>query len=229
MNNTHSVLDPYGLQLLPVEMWTADQIHPYARNNKVHKPEDIEKTIKSIEQFGLINSLIVDADGVLIAGHKRFACLLKMGHVEFPVRHAKHLTKNQADAARIADNKTQGTDYDSGYMAEELARLASADDVDLAALGLGEHELEFLTDDLGEINIDGLAGNLDAEIDAQESETERKVAAVDGQLTPIAKVFGFKAIPVAQEIKFKRFVAEVESSTGKQGVDAFLEWFDARP
>lgn len=223
---THTA-DPYGLQMLPVEMWTANRIHPYAKNNKIHSKEDIESTIKSIKQFGLINTLIVDVDGILIAGHKRFQCLLAMGHLEFPVKHAKHLSKDQADAARIADNKTQGSEYDSGFLAEEIARLSQSDEIDLTALGLGEHELGFLTDDLGSMDMGGLAVDLDAEIDAQDAETKSKVDAVDGALTPIAKVFGFKAIPVSAEPLFKRFLAKVEVSTGKTGLDALVEWLDA--
>lgn len=229
MMDTTYKLDPYGLQQLPVEMWTADKIHPYAKNNKVHSKEDIAQVKKSLEQFGLINTLVVDVDGVLIAGHKRFAALLEMGHVEFPVRHAKHLTKNQADAARIADNKTQGTEYDSGFLAEELARLSEADDVDLFALGLDDRELSFLTDDLSEMNVDGMAVDLDAEIDAQDQETADKVAAIDSAQTPLTKVFGFKTVPVSDIPKFSRFMAEIQDQTGKIGAAAFAEWLDARP
>jgi len=227
-DNTHTH-DPYGLQRLPVEMWTADRISPYAKNNKIHSRTDKDKTIASIREFGLINTLIVDVDGVLIAGHKRYACLLEMGHVEFPVRHAKHLTKNQADAARIADNKTQGTDYDSGFMAEEIARLSMVDDVDLGSLGLDDRELAFLTEDLGAMDLGGLAEDLDAELDAQDAETADKVAAVDTAMQPISKVFGFRGVPVAQVVLFKRFVAEVEGATGKKGAEAFTEWLNARP
>jgi hypothetical protein len=219
--------DPYGLQLLPTEMWTADRIHPYAKNNKIHSSADVEATIKSIREYGLFNPIIVDIDGIIIAGHKRFQCLLKMGHVEFPVKWAKHLSKNQADAARIADNKTQGTEYDSGFLAEELERLANADDVDLASLGLDDHELGFLTEDLGAMNMGGLAGDLDAEIDAQDAETAGKVAAVDDAMTPISKVFGFKAVPVRMEPLFKRFIAKIEDQTGKTGLDAFEGWLNA--
>lgn len=220
--------DPYGIARLPVEDWTADRIHTFDKNNKIHSDADVEAVIASIKQFGLIHPLIVDVDGVLIGGHKRFRALLKMGWVTFPVRHAKHLTKNQADAARIADNKTQGTEYDSGALAEELARLSASSEIDMTSLGLDERELVFLTEDLGDMDLGGLAGDLEAEIDQQDAETAEKVAAVDGAIQPLSKVFGFRGVPVAQVVRFKHFMAEIETLTGKAGADAFVAWFDMR-
>lgn len=157
-----------------------------------------------------------------------FGALVGLGHVTVPVKHAAHLSKNQADAARIAHNKTASTDYDSGFMADELRRLSEADDVDLGALGFDDHELEFLVEDLGDMDVGAISTDLDADIDAQEAETEDKVRATDASEERIGKAFGFPAIPIAAVKDVRRFIADIEAETGKAGADAFVEWVRAR-
>lgn len=220
--------DPYDLVKLPTVLWDIDQVKPYARNTKVHTKEQIKKLQASIKQDGLFDALIVDMDGVIIAGHGRFEALVGLGQTKVPVKHAAHLTKNQADAARIAHNKTASTDYDSGFMAEELQRLSEASDVDITALGFDEHELDFLVDDLGDMNMDAISTSLDDDIDDQEKETAEKVAATDASDERITKAFGFSAIPIAAVKSVRRFMAEIEEETGMKGADAFVNWVEAR-
>jgi len=222
-------MDPYDLTKLGIEWWPADKIKPYARNTKVHSREQVDKLKRSISEFGLFDPLIVDKEGVIIAGHGRFQALCELGQARsIPVRWAKHLSKNQADAARIAHNKTASNDYDSAFMAEELQRLSMENDVSLDALGLDLHELDFLTEDLGGFNADALADDLDAEIDEQDAETKRKVEEADGDVSPLVKVLGFKAIPVKHERLFRAFAAEIEAETGLTGADAWVEWLNGR-
>lgn len=223
--NTH---DPYGLVKLPTEMWAIDKVKPYEKNNKVHSPAHIATLKKSIQADGLFDALIVDMEGVLIAGHGRFEALVALGHTTVPVKFAANLTKNQADAARIAHNKTTSTEYDSGFMAEELRRLAAADDVDITALGFDDRELDFLVEDLGDINTDAISLDLDADIDAQDEETDRRVQATDASDERIVKALGFNAVPIAAVKDVRRFIADIESETGKVGAEAFVEWCHAR-
>jgi ParB-like chromosome segregation protein Spo0J len=213
---------------LPTEMWAIDKVKPYERNTKVHSPAHVKKLQDSIRVDGLFDPIIVDMDGVIIAGHGRYEALVGLGHLHVPVKHAAHLTKNQADAARIAHNKTASVEYDSGFMAEELRRLSEAEDVDLTALGLDEHELDFLVEDLGDMNIGAISADLDADIDEQEKETERKVAATDASSEKLVKAFGFNAVPIAAVKSVRRFLADIEQETGKTGAEAFVAWVEAR-
>lgn len=220
--------DPYDLVQLPTELWDIDKVKPYAKNTKVHSASHIMKLKKSIEADGLFDALIVDMDGVIIAGHGRFEALVALGHTKVPVKHAASLTKNQADAARISHNKTASVEYDSGFMAEELQRLSEADDVDITALGFEEHELDFLTDDIGDINMDAISTDLDQDIDDQDKETAEKVAATDASDEKLAKAMGFGLIPIAAVKHVRRFIADIEEETGMKGVDAFANWVTAR-
>lgn len=220
--------DPYDLVKLPTELWDIDKIKPYDKNTKVHSDLQIKKLQASIKQDGLFDALIVDMDGVIIAGHGRFQALCGLGHVKVPVKHAAHLTKNQADAARIAHNALASVEYDSAFMAEELQRLSQADDVDVSTLVLDDHALDFLTEDLGDMNVDAISTDLNQDIDDQEQETAEKVAATDASEEKLAKAFGFGSIPIAAVKSIRAFVAEIEEETGMKGADAFVNWLDAR-
>lgn len=225
MSNTH---DPYDLVRLPTELWDVDRVKPYAKNTKIHSPAHIKKLKDSIQADGLFDALIVDMDGVIIAGHGRFEALVALGHSKVPVKHAAHLTKNQADAARIAHNKTASVDYDSGFMAEELQRLSEADDVDITALGFDEHELDFLVTDLGDMNVGAISDDLDQDIDDQEEETAEKVKATDASSEKLVKAVGFNSVPIAAVKHVRRFIADIESDTGLEGEAAFVAWVEGR-
>lgn len=228
MTKTHAKTDPYNLVRLPLEMWEIDRVKPYDRNTKVHSTQHIAKLKASIQADGLFDPIIVDLDGVIIAGHGRYAALVELGHKVVPVRHAAHLSKNQADAARIAHNKTASTEYDSGMLAEEMRRLVEADDVDITALGFDERELDFLVEDLGDMNLAAISENLDQDIDDQDAETERKVAATDASEERIVKAIGFSSIPIAAVRDVRRFIADIEKQTGKSGAKAFVEFCRGR-
>jgi hypothetical protein len=204
-------------------------IKPYAKNTKVHSPTQINKLKASIKKDGLFDALIVDLDGVIIAGHGRFEALVALGHTHVPVKHATNLSKNQADAARIAHNKTASVEYDSAFLSEELTRLSEASDVDITALGFEQNELDMLVlEDLGDFNMDALSANLDEDIDDQERETAEKVEATDASSEKIVKAFGFGSIPIAAVKDVRRFIAEIEEETGMKGADAFVNWVQAR-
>jgi hypothetical protein len=209
-------------------MWAIDKVKPYERNTKVHSREHINKLKKSIAADGLFDALIVDKDGVIIAGHGRYQALVDLGQLQVPVKHAAHLTKDQADAARIAHNKTASTEYDSGFMAEEIQRLQHSTEVDLGALGFDEGELEFMIDDIGDMNLDALSTDLDADIDAQDEETKGKVAATDASSEKVVRIFGFNSVPVASVKHVRRFLADIEAETGLKGEEAFVEWVSGR-
>lgn len=224
MTNT---TDPYDLVKLPTELWDIDKIKPYPKNTKVHSDLQIKKLQASIKADGLFDALIVDMDGYIIAGHGRFQALVGLGKTKVPVKYAAHLTKNQADAARIAHNALASTEYDSAFMSEELSRL-QAEDIDVHGLLLDDHAAQFVIDDLGDMNMDAISTDLNQDIDDQEKETAEKVSATDASDEKLAKAFGFGTIPIAAVKSVRAFVAEIEDETGLKGADAFVNWLNAR-
>lgn len=220
--------DPYNLAELPIEQWNVSDLKPYERNTKVHDENHVIKLARSIKADGLYDAIIVDATGVIIAGHGRWAAVTKLGWAKVPVKVAKNLSKNQADAARIAHNKTSSTEYHSDYMAEELQRLAEADDVDVTVF-MDDHEIEMLIEDVGDMDMGALSTDLDADIDQQEQDSKDMVEQVDNSEEKIVKVLGFNSIPISASKEVRRFMADVEAETGKEGAEAFVEWCSGRP
>ena len=72
---------------LKVSTWSVEKITPYKGNPR--KNEDaVEKVAASIKEFGFRVPIIVDKDGVIIAGHTRLLAALRLGMKEVPVHVA---------------------------------------------------------------------------------------------------------------------------------------------
>lgn len=94
------------------------------RNPRKIPDRAVELVALSIQRFGWKQPLVVDRDGVLVAGHTRHraARLLKLTHV--PAIIADDLTPEEVQAYRIADNRTSDfTTWDFPELAQQLQDL----------------------------------------------------------------------------------------------------------
>jgi len=82
-----------------------DTLHPYERNAKIHSRKQIENIAESIRQYGFRNPVIVDADGVIVAGHGRWEAARLLAFAEVPCILCDDLTPAQIRAYRLLDNK----------------------------------------------------------------------------------------------------------------------------
>src|SRR3954468_1234069 len=78
---------------------------PYAENARTHSPSQVAQIAASIAEFGFVNPVLVDAEGVLIAGHGRVMAAKQLGLATVPVLRLGHLSPAQARALRLADNQ----------------------------------------------------------------------------------------------------------------------------
>lgn len=109
-----------------------DEITPY-ENNPRHNADAVDKVAASLQEFGWQQPIVVDADGVIIAGHTRLKAAQKLGLETAPVVVAENLADEQAKAYRLADNKTAefaGWDFD--LLGSELLGI---DNIDMTAFG----------------------------------------------------------------------------------------------
>jgi site-specific DNA-methyltransferase (adenine-specific) len=88
-----------------LEMWPVDAVKPY-ENNPRKNDAAVAAVAASIQDFGFRQPIIVDSDGVIIAGHTRLKAAKQLKLEQVPVLVAADLTSNQARALRLADNKT---------------------------------------------------------------------------------------------------------------------------
>ena len=76
------------------------------KNNPRNNDAAVSAVANSIEKFGFKNPIIVDKNGVIVAGHTRFKAAKKLGLKNIPCILADDLTDEQIKAFRLADNKT---------------------------------------------------------------------------------------------------------------------------
>jgi DNA modification methylase len=125
---------------MKIEMWPLAKVKPYEKNPRKNEGA-IDAVAKSIEEFGFRVPIVVDADGVVIAGHTRLKAAEKLGLEKVPVHVARELTSDQVRALRIADNKLHElSSWDMELLPLELADLKGAD-FDLSLLGFSADDL----------------------------------------------------------------------------------------
>lgn len=59
-------------------------IVPYAGNAKKHDKRQINNVAESIKQYGFVQPIVVDRDGVIVIGHCRALAAKKLGMEEVP-------------------------------------------------------------------------------------------------------------------------------------------------
>ena len=112
-----------------IEHWPLDKIIPYASNARKISPQAVSAVAGSIAQFGFRQPILVDAHGVIIAGHTRLQAAQSLGLATAPVIVCKDLTDQQVKAYRLADNRVaEFTEWDRDLLEVEL----DAIDVDLS-------------------------------------------------------------------------------------------------
>lgn len=122
------------------------KIKPYDRNPR-NNDGAVDAVAASIQEFGWQQPIVVDRDGVIIAGHTRYKAAQKLKCKEVPAVVAENLTDEQVRAYRLADNKTgELAGWDFSALEEELAGLAQ---IDMQQFGFAGSETE-------DFNIDNL-------------------------------------------------------------------------
>lgn len=96
---------------MKVEQWSIDRLVPFHNNARIHDEKSISAISASVDRFSWLAPIVVDKDGVIIAGHGRLDAAKQLGMSEVPVLVADWLTENEVAAAREADNMTQDLSF----------------------------------------------------------------------------------------------------------------------
>src|SRR5712691_3937511 len=75
-----------------IEIWDIQRLIPSARNARTHSDAQVAEIAGSMAAFGFIVPVLVDANGVIIAGHGRVLAARKLKLERVPVIVADHLT-----------------------------------------------------------------------------------------------------------------------------------------
>ena len=115
------------------------ELTPYAGNAKKHDSTQIANVAESIKQFGFVQPIVIDRDGVIVIGHCRALAAEKLGMKEVPCVCVDDLTPEQVNALRIVDNKSNESPWDFDILPDELADL-----------DFGDFDFDFSLEDEGE-------------------------------------------------------------------------------
>jgi len=127
--------------VVQVEEVPLKDLIPYARNSRTHSESQVSQIAGSIQEFGWTNPVLIDGEGVIIAGHGRVLAAQRLKMETVPCIRLTHLTDAQKRAYMIADNRLAlNAGWDEAMLANELSDLR-ADEFDLGLLGFDADEL----------------------------------------------------------------------------------------
>jgi ParB/RepB/Spo0J family partition protein len=132
---------------LRIEHVPIDSIHPWEANPRLMSEVELGKLMRSIEEFGFVEPLVVRrADNAIIGGHQRWEAAKRLGLATVPVVYVD-ISEREAKALNLALNRISG-EWDMeklGALLEELQRLP---DLDETLSGFSTDEIDDLLADL---------------------------------------------------------------------------------
>jgi ParB-like chromosome segregation protein Spo0J len=193
----------------------------YARNARSHPPEQLARLADSLRRFGFVAPVLVDANGVVVAGHGRLEAARQVwaagGAIPrctagmVPALAVEHLTDEQVRAYRIADNKLASLSmFDAELLAAELSDLAG-EGFDAGLLGFTDADLRRFAapgDDPGTAFGEPVATGADpySLLTFSCLVTPQQRAAIDGHLTRLRASFGGDSLGSALVSASRRFL-----------------------
>src|SRR5207302_9168867 len=135
--------------------WIAiDKLTPNERNARTHSRKQIRQIADSISTFGFVVPILIDEDGVIIAGHGRHAAAKLLDLKEVPTIKVTGLSQAKRRALALADNRIAGNaGWDRERLAIELPELAeilAVEGLDLSITGFSAVEIDQLALDFGQ-------------------------------------------------------------------------------
>ena len=104
-----------------------NEIKPYEKNPRKND-NAVEYVANSIKEFGFKVPIVIDKDGVIVAGHTRYKASKKLGLEKVPCVIADDLTPEQIKAYRLADNKvSEKSEWDFDLLQDELSEILNID------------------------------------------------------------------------------------------------------
>lgn len=166
------VTNPDGPFVPQIQQTDLADITPYEFNPRDNEAA-IESTANSIRSFGFLVPIIIDSEGVIVAGHTRYAAAHQLGFTEVPTINASHLDPDQVKQFRIIDNKVaEQARWDFDLLAGELQALADSG-LDWTRYGFTQEEVDCFGDVVGEDCL-GTGGMADMNATAAQQRAERR-------------------------------------------------------
>jgi DNA modification methylase len=109
-----------------------------------HSDRQIKQIGWSINTFGFLTPILIDENGIVVAGNARLLSAINIGMLEVPVIRVAHLTEPEKRAFKIADQRlSEQSKWNEVLLAETLKDLAALDlDFSLEVTGFSMAEID---------------------------------------------------------------------------------------
>lgn len=107
---------------MKVEKRSLSDIRENSINTRIHNPKQIQEFKKSILKFGAIRPIVIDENGVILAGHGQFIALKDLGWEEADVIVMNGLSEKDKKKLLLADNKIYSLGNDNYTAIESILR-----------------------------------------------------------------------------------------------------------
>lgn len=146
---------PFRHNLTPATM-PIDELRPLGRETRRHPKSQIDKVAASLNEFGFVGPIVVDAKGRVVAGRALVEAAKQLGLPEVPVLTVRDLPEAKLRALRLALNRlTEDASWDVAALRAEFTELLTIDaDLDLQLTGFSTGELDVAISDFEDLEDD---------------------------------------------------------------------------
>lgn len=131
------------IETVPVESLTLDPA-----NARKHDQRNLDAIVASLKRFGQQHPIIVNTDGIVVAGNGRVMAARSMGWETIRILRTD-LTGIDATAFAIADNRTaELASWDDDALTQTLVALQNDEEYDHLVAGFSDDEIQSLVDDV---------------------------------------------------------------------------------
>lgn len=118
----------------------------YPRAARRHTAAKLKKLIKSIQDIGLLDPIIIDEGNTILSGHLRMEAFKAIGLDTIPAIRITHLSADQKAAFVLHANKiVEEGSWDKGMLRQELSMLVEFGcDIDLETTGFDIGEIDLV-------------------------------------------------------------------------------------
>lgn len=138
---------------IAMKLWSIGKLKPAARRARRTSPAQLEAVIRSVRRYNLVQPVLVDGTGEIIAGHVVVEAAAKLDFKFVPVVEITHLSEAEVRGLRLALNRLGETgEWDLPALSMEVSELGglgfdlsdtafSLPELDILQLGDGGEQL----------------------------------------------------------------------------------------
>ena len=139
------------------------ELRKMEKNIRRHSPKQISEYVRSVRMFGQIRPLVIDEDGVILAGNGLYDALVSMGEEKADCYVVSDLTETQKKKLMLADNRVYELGMTDTEVFDEIIRSLGGDidvpgwDADLLeTLNASVREVNAMVDSYGSYQPDDM-------------------------------------------------------------------------